>query len=236
MYKEPNATNIEKMFSAIAPSYDRANTILSLGIHHLWKQQLVNLSGAKTGDHILDCATGTGDLALLFKKQVGSIGKVTATDFCKDILSFAPQKAQKQKLDIEFQQADVTQLPFEDNTFDVASISFGIRNVNNLDAALKELARVTKPTGKVMILEFGQVKWPVIKQFYHFYSNTILPRLGGLISGQMDAYQYLNQSAQRFPCGEDFVQRAIDTDGYASMVYKELSLGIAYIYIGSPKA
>ena len=104
MYKEPKSQSIEKMFSAIAPSYDKANTILSMGIHHIWKKQVVEDSGASAGQHVLDCATGTGDLALLFKKAVGDHGRVVATDFCQDILDLAPAKAKKQNLDFHFHQ------------------------------------------------------------------------------------------------------------------------------------
>jgi demethylmenaquinone methyltransferase / 2-methoxy-6-polyprenyl-1,4-benzoquinol methylase len=234
-YKEPEAQNIQKMFSAIAPSYDKANTILSLGIHHIWKQKVVSLSGAKPGDCVLDCATGTGDLAILFKEKVGSLGQVTGTDFNADILSFAPAKAEQKELKIKFETADVTQLPYADNTFDVSSISFGIRNVKDLDRALSELARVTKPSGKVMILEFGQVRLPIFRDFYNFYSNTILPWVGGKISGNPEAYKYLNESAARFPSSQNFIDRALKTGAYKDMTCKELSFGIAYIYIGSPK-
>lgn len=235
MYKEPQATTIQKMFSEIAPSYDTANTVLSMGIHHLWKKQLVQMSDAAPGDAILDCATGTGDLAILFKQKVGPQGSVTATDFCKDILALAPAKAQKARLDISFEQADVTQLPYADNTFDITSISFGIRNVENLDKALAELARVTKPYGRVMILEFGQVRLPLLKQAYNFYSHKILPYIGGLISGNTTAYKYLNESAQKFPSYYDFVNRAMATGSYRNMTCKELSFGIAYIYQGIVK-
>lgn len=235
-YQEPEAQKIQSMFSAIAPSYDRANTILSMGIHHLWKDQVVSLSGATTGQQVLDCATGTGDLALRFKKAVGETGQVTATDFCQDILDLAPAKAKKQNLDIHFERADVTDLQFADNSFDVSCISFGIRNVNNLDKALSELARVTRPSGKVMILEFGQIDMPILGAAYNFYSTQILPQIGGFISGDKKAYQYLNQSAQSFPSGETFVKRAIDTGTYASMIYKKLSFGVANIYQGHPKA
>jgi demethylmenaquinone methyltransferase/2-methoxy-6-polyprenyl-1,4-benzoquinol methylase len=235
MYREPEAQNIQKMFSAIAPSYDKANTILSLGIHHLWKQKVVKLSGAKPGDSILDCATGTGDLAILFKEKVGSLGQVIGTDFCEEILALAPAKAELKDLKITFETADVTQLPYADRNFDVASISFGIRNVKNLDKALTELARVTKTTGKVVVLEFGQVRLPVFKNIYNLYSNTILPWIGGKISGSPEAYKYLNDSAARFPSGENFVNRALKTGAYKDMTCKELSFGIAYIYIGTPK-
>lgn len=233
MYKEPEAQTIRQMFSEIAPSYDKANSVLSLGIHHLWKQKVVSMSQASSGDQILDCATGTGDLALLFKKAVGSTGSVTATDFCNDILAFAPDKAKKQNLDIKFEVADVTHLPYADKSFDVASISFGIRNVENLDKALSELARVTRR--KVMILEFGQVEAPVLGSLYNFYSNSILPKIGGWISGQPTAYSYLNSSTKSFPSGQKFIDRAINTGAYSNMTCKRLSFGIAYIYSGTPK-
>lgn len=233
MYKEPHAPTIKKMFSEIAPSYDKANTVLSLGIHHLWKKKLVELSGASYGDRVLDCATGTGDLALLFKKTVGDKGAVVATDFCADILALAPQKAKDEGLDITFEQADVTQLPYADKSFDISSISFGIRNVENLDKAFTELARVTRK--KVMILEFGQMRLPLVKEAYNFYSQTVLPWIGGKISGSQEAYKYLNDSARAFPSGEDFVKRALSTGAFSEMTYKELSFGIAYIYIGTVK-
>jgi len=233
MYKEPHAPTIKKMFSEIAPSYDRANTVLSLGIHHLWKKQLVAMSGAKYGDRVLDCATGTGDLAILFKQTVGDKGAVIGTDFCEDILSLAPEKAKDDGLDITFEQADVTQLPYPDKAFDIASISFGIRNVENLDAALTELARVSRRN--VMILEFGQMRVPVLKDAYNFYSQKILPWIGGQISGSQSAYKYLNDSARVFPSGKDFVQRAMATGAYREMTCKELSFGIAYIYKGIVK-
>jgi demethylmenaquinone methyltransferase / 2-methoxy-6-polyprenyl-1,4-benzoquinol methylase len=236
MYKEPHAPTIRKMFSEIAPSYDKANSILSLGIHHLWKQKLVKMSGAQLGDHVLDCATGTGDLALLFKKQVGPQGRVVATDFCEDILSHAPKKAKEQNLELEFATADVTQLPYTDASFDVSCISFGIRNVNNLNKALEELARVVRPGGRVMILEFGQIQWPVLREAYGVYAQYVLPWLGGLISGNAQAYKYLNESSQKFPCGKDFVDRALSTGRYESMTVHPLSLGIAYIYTGRVKS
>lgn len=235
MYKEPHAPTIRKMFSEIAPSYDKANSVLSLGIHHLWKKKLVDLSSAKNGDRVLDCATGTGDLALLFKQRVGASGSVLATDFCEDILAFAPEKAKKQGLHIDFQTADVTQLPFADGRFDISSISFGIRNVNDLQKALSELARVTRPGGRVMILEFGQIQWPVLREAYALYADHILPRLGGLISGNSAAYKYLNDSSKKFPSGQAFVERALATGRYQSMAVRPLSLGIAFIYTGIVK-
>lgn len=221
---------IKSMFSDIADSYDKANSVLSLGIHHVWKKKVVNMTDLNKGDSCLDCATGTGDLALLYKKKVGDSGTVIGTDFCQEMLDEAPKKALAQNLDVKFQLADVTKLPFEDKQFNSVSISFGIRNVEQRQAAFKQMARVTKSGGQVMILEFGQIKTPVIKQAYNFYSQKILPFIGGLVSGQPEAYQYLNDSSQVFPCGEEFKNEIMDTKMYKSVEISPLNFGIAYIY------
>lgn len=226
----PSPEKIRSMFDQISNAYDKANNVLSLGIHHLWRKKLVRWSEAKEGQHILDCATGTGDLAIEFKKVVGSTGKVIGTDFSPGMLSHAPQKAKSKKLDIEFSLEDVTKLSFKDNVFDVSSISFGIRNVQKPFEAICELSRVVKPKGYVMILEFGQPQRPVIGPAYTFYSEKILPKLGGLISGKQDAYSYLQESSKKFPCGKNFAELMMSTGKFSSVEFTELSFGIAYIY------
>lgn len=229
----PEPEKIRSMFAQVARRYDRANTVLSIGIHHLWRKDLVQWSGVKAGQRVLDCATGTGDLALAFKKVVGENGKVVGTDFCKEMLELAPAKASAANLNITFQQADVMKLPFSDHSFDTVSISFGIRNVMDPRGALTEMARVTKPGGKVMILEFGQISMPIIGQLYHFYSEKILPRIGGWVTGRPDAYQYLQTSSAQFPCREKFVELMNSTKAFRSIEFKSLSCGIAYIYKGT---
>ena len=221
---------IKGMFSEIAGSYDTANSVLSLGIHHLWKQKLVKLSQVKPGDSVLDCATGTGDLALLFKKSVGPEGTVVGTDFCQEMLNEAPDKAKKQNLDVNFQLADVSDLKFESDSFNTSSISFGIRNVENRTKGLTEMARVTKSGGSVMILEFGQIDTPIIKQGYNFYSQKVLPFIGGIVSGKPKAYQYLNDSSLVFPCGQNFADEITATGSYSKVEFWPLSFGVAYIY------
>ncbi len=148
------------------------------------EKKLVRYSGVKPGQKVLDCATGTGDLAIEFKKTVGASGEVVGTDFCAEMLTPAPGKARERGLEIQFEQADVTQLQYADNRFDACSISFGIRNVGNPMKALQEMARVTKSGGTVMVLEFGQVNIPVFGTLYNFYSQNILPKIGGLVTGQ----------------------------------------------------
>jgi demethylmenaquinone methyltransferase/2-methoxy-6-polyprenyl-1,4-benzoquinol methylase len=232
MNHSPNPEIIRKMFSQVAANYDKANSVLSVGIHHLWRKKLVKWSGAHLGQSVLDCATGTGDLAIAFKKVVGTTGTVIGTDFCEDMLSFAPQKAQVKNLEIQFEQADVTQLKYADNQFDISSISFGIRNVNNPSLGISEMARVTKPGGYVMVLEFGQMSTPVIGPLYHFYSEKILPFLGGFVTGQKEAYKYLQESSAQFPCREKFVELMIRTGHFSKVEYIPVSGGIAYIYKG----
>ena len=232
MSHSPNPEIIRSMFSKVAANYDRANSVLSVGIHHLWRKKLVDLAQVKPGQAILDCATGTGDLAIAFKKATGPTGSVIGTDFCADMLETAPAKARKAGLEIQFEQADVTQLPYENNRFDIVSISFGIRNVNDPVKALHEMARVSKPGGRVMVLEFGQMQTPVIRDLYNLYSEKVLPVIGGLVSGQKEAYDYLQKSSAAFPCREGFVDLMKQADAFTDCSYTPVSFGIAYIYTG----
>lgn len=231
----PQAEKIRSMFGEIAGKYDLANTVLSAGIHHLWRKAVVKWSGAKTGDRVLDCATGTGDLAIEFKKTVGTSGQVTGTDFCAEMLIPAPAKAERKGLAITFAQADVTQLPYTDDSFDISSISFGIRNVQDPVKGLSELARVVRPGGTVMVLEFGQPTIPGVGQAYRFYSTKVLPKIGGLITGRPQAYEYLQGSSAQFPCREDFLDLMKQTGRFSSVEYRTLTMGIAYMYKGIVK-
>lgn len=235
MKHSPDPEIIRSMFSKVASKYDRANSVLSVGIHHLWRKKLVELSAATPGNSVLDCATGTGDLAIAFKKTVGNGGSVTGTDFCVEMLKSAPAKAKSLNLDIKFEQADVTALQYADSLFDIASISFGIRNVSNPVKALQEMARVTKPGGRIMVLEFGQMSTPVVKDIYKIYSEKILPKLGGIVTGQKDAYDYLQKSSAAFPCRNEFVDLMKESGAFTSMTYTPVSFGIAYIYTGVVK-
>jgi demethylmenaquinone methyltransferase/2-methoxy-6-polyprenyl-1,4-benzoquinol methylase len=229
------------MFSQIAGRYDLANNVLSGGVHHLWRTKLVDWSGAKPGDKILDCATGTGDLAIQFKSVVGPTGDVTGTDFCAEMMGPAPGKAEDRGLQIKFEQADVMNLPYEDATFDISSISFGIRNVSDPQKGISELARVVKPGGHVMILEFGQpensgfAKASGFAQAYKLYSEKVLPTLGGWITGKKSAYEYLQNSSAQFPCREEFVALMRATGRFSSIEYVPVTFGVAYLYKGVVK-
>jgi len=232
---QQHAEKIKGMFSKVAGRYDLANTVLSAGIHHLWRKKLVQKSKAKKGDQILDCATGTGDLAIEFAQVVGSNGKVIGTDFCAEMLIPAPEKARAKNLDIRFETGDVMNLNFADNSFDVVSISFGIRNVTDPLKALSEMARVVKPGGRVMVLEFGQASIPGFAQVYNFYSEKVLPIIGGFVTGQKDAYVYLQKSSANFPCRDQFLDLMKKTESFSTTEYEALTGGIAYIYTGVKK-
>lgn len=231
-----NPEKIRKMFGSVAAKYDRANSILSFGIHHLWRKKLVRIAGVQEGDRVLDCATGTGDLAFEFLRKVGSSGAVVATDFCEEMLVRAREKMGEEKKNIKFEVADVTSLPYEENSFDISSISFGIRNVCDPLKGLSELARVTTPGGLVIVLEFGQVSFPIFKNIYNLYSKHLLPRIGGWITGETSAYKYLQQSSSQFPCGENFVELMEETESFQDIEAYPLNGGIAYIYIGRKSA
>ena len=222
---------VQQMFASIAPAYDRTNSILSLGIHHIWRKKTVQVSGAQLGMSVLDCATGTGDLALQFKKIVGPNGQVIGTDFCPEMMETAPTKSEAQQLHVEFEVADAMNLPYPDHTFDISSISFGIRNVDDPSIAIKEMARVVKPGGKVVILEFGQPKG-IMGLIYDWYSRYIIPFIGGLITGNKEAYQYLPRTASLFPCREEFLTLMKNTEMYSEASFQELTFGIAFLYKG----
>jgi demethylmenaquinone methyltransferase/2-methoxy-6-polyprenyl-1,4-benzoquinol methylase len=222
------------MFSDIAPRYDLTNSVLSLGIHHLWRKRTVKVSGAKAGSSVLDCATGTGDLALEFKRTVGAQGRVLGTDFNADMLSHAPAKAKGKGLDVTFEVADAMHLPYADATFDVASISFGIRNVDVPKTALAEMARVVKPGGRIVVLEFGQPRG-IMGITYRFYSKHIIPLIGGLLTGNRKAYEYLPTTAAAFPCREQFTALMESTGRLTECTYEELTGGIAFLYSGVVK-
>jgi demethylmenaquinone methyltransferase/2-methoxy-6-polyprenyl-1,4-benzoquinol methylase len=216
------------MFASISRRYDRANTVLSGGVHHLWRRKAVRVSGARAGNEVLDCATGTGDLAIAFARAVGREGRVIGTDFVAEMLTVARQKAPS----ITFEVADVTKLPYPDASFDIASISFGIRNVGDPSKGIAEMARVVRPGGRVMVLEFGQPQSRAFGAVYDFYRRNVLPRLGGMVTGDKEAYDYLERSAGRFPCGDDFVALMKRSAAFSSVESIPLTFGIAYLYKG----
>jgi demethylmenaquinone methyltransferase/2-methoxy-6-polyprenyl-1,4-benzoquinol methylase len=229
--KKAMSEQVRAMFAEIAPRYDTANTALSFGIHHLWRKYVVQRSGVQDGMRVLDCATGTGDLAIAFKRAVGARGTVVGTDFCAEMMETAPTKSRAAGLDIRFEVADAMNLPYEPHSFDVASISFGIRNVDDPVQALRSMAGVVRSGGKVIVLEFGQPHG-IFGALYRWYSNSIIPIVGGLLTGKRDAYSYLNRTAAAFPSGDKFIALMHQADVFSSCVATPLTFGVAYVYVG----
>ncbi|MBT4761287.1 MAG: bifunctional demethylmenaquinone methyltransferase/2-methoxy-6-polyprenyl-1,4-benzoquinol methylase UbiE [Bdellovibrionaceae bacterium] len=226
----PNPEFIKGLFNSISTNYDLANHVITLGLLTAWRKKFIKLSGAQEGNSVLDCATGTGDLALEFKKVVGDSGRVIGSDFSEGMLKLAPLKAKAQNLDIQFELGDVTQLQHEDNCFDITSIGYGIRNVVDPKLGLSEMARVTKSGGYVMVLETGENQNPVVRPFIKLYFNYVVPTLGAIANSNKGAYKYLNQSSGKFPCEADFVRLMETTGLFSKIKYYPLMGGASYIY------
>jgi demethylmenaquinone methyltransferase/2-methoxy-6-polyprenyl-1,4-benzoquinol methylase len=222
---------VREMFSSIAPRYDVTNEVLSFGVHRLWRRAAIKASAARPGQRVLDCATGTGDLALAFKRTVGDTGEVTGTDFCEPMLVHARKKATDAHLRVTFEPADATKLPYKDASFDVSSISFGIRNVDDPVQCLRELARVVRPGGRVVVLEFGQPRG-LFGALYNFYSRAVMPLIGGLLTGNRAAYSYLPRTAASFPAGERFLGLMEQSGKFKHTEARPLLSGMAYVYVG----
>lgn len=229
--KGPESKTIQNLFSNISDSYDSANDLITFGIARLWRKKLVKWAQIKSTDLILDIATGTGDLAFDFYRAQGKVANtVTGADFCEPMLEIAKKKAQDQKAQIEFQFADACKLPFDDESFDVVSISYGLRNVEDLSQAIKEMYRVLRPGGRMMILETGSESRGVLGPFVKFYNNKVMPVLGGLISGKKEAYNYLSRSSAQFPSGLALIEMIKDSAPFQQIEHKSLMGGASFIY------
>jgi demethylmenaquinone methyltransferase/2-methoxy-6-polyprenyl-1,4-benzoquinol methylase len=223
---------VREMFASIARRYDAANEVLSLGVHRSWRRAAVQLSGARPGQRVLDCATGTGDLALAFKRAVGPSGEVVATDFCEEMLAGATPKAARAGLEVRFEVADALALPFADRSFDIASIAFGIRNVDDPMRCLREMARVVRGGGRVVVLEFGQPHGP-FGALFRVYSRRVMPAVGGLLTGNRQAYEYLPRTAAAFPAADRFLALMDQSGSFAQRSATPLLAGTAYVYLGT---
>lgn len=228
---EGKKADVATMFDAIAPRYDFLNRILSMGIDQGWRRRVIRMLMEGKPERVLDVATGTGDLAIASANAGAQ--EVIGVDIAEEMLAVGRRKLPAKKLTdkVTLQYGDAENLPFEDDSFDGATVAFGVRNFENLDAGLKEMERVLKPGGKLIVLEFSQPSAFPIKQGYSFYSRHILPRIGGWLSGDSGAYRYLPDSIAVFPHGEDFLAR-MRTAGYTDVAQQRLTFGIASIYTG----
>ncbi|MCH8546563.1 MAG: bifunctional demethylmenaquinone methyltransferase/2-methoxy-6-polyprenyl-1,4-benzoquinol methylase UbiE [Cryomorphaceae bacterium] len=222
---------VAQMFDNIAHSYDRLNHILSLGIDKGWRKRLLKLARQQPSDYILDVATGTGDLAIALAKLQPK--KITGVDISNGMLDIGRQKVKRKMLDkrIELTYGDSEDLPFEDHSFDLVTVAFGVRNFENLEKGLKEMNRVLKPGGQLLVLEFSQPEMFPFAQIYKFYFKYILPGIGRMLSKDSSAYTYLPASVEAFPYGKAFTD-VLESCGYSDTSIRKLTLGVASIYRG----
>ncbi|REJ78696.1 MAG: bifunctional demethylmenaquinone methyltransferase/2-methoxy-6-polyprenyl-1,4-benzoquinol methylase UbiE [Acidobacteria bacterium] len=231
--EKEHASAVKEMFAGIAGRYDLLNHLLSANIDKRWRRKVAGKLGEVLADKnalILDVACGTGDLSI--ELQSGNAARVTGTDFCRPMLEIAEEKSESSTLSIPFVEGDGMNLAFADSTFDAVTIAFGLRNFANWENGIEELYRVLKPSGKLVILEFSSPVVPGFKQAFRFYFSSVLPRIGGIISGSRGAYEYLPDSVSRFPDQEGLasLMRQI---GFSNVEYKNLTGGIAAIHSGT---
>jgi len=228
----PSANESWKMFDRIAHRYDLLNRLLSCGQDVVWRKKIAKHLPEKIENH-LDLATGTGDQIFHLWKVHGNIQHATGIDLSEGMLEHGRPKIAKRGLNdkVSLQKGDAANIPFEDGRFDSTTISFGIRNVVDVRKSLGEMLRVLKPAGRSIILEFSLPKNPVIKKLYLIYFRKILPFIGGKISGDSYAYNYLNKTVETFPYGDEFCQLMRDA-GFQDVKAKQLTFGIATIYQG----
>ena len=224
------ARRVAGVFTSVASKYDIMNDLMSAGLHRIWKRYAISVSGVRTGQRVLDVAGGSADLSRLFLKAVGSSGQVVLTDINNAMLRVGRDRLLDEGINTPVTQCDAEHLPFPDNYFDCASIAFGLRNVTHKDAALREMYRVLKPGGRVIVLEFSKVAKPLEKA-YDLYSFKLLPRIGQLIAGDADSYRYLAESIRMHPGQEELKQMMLDA-GLERVEYFNLTGGIVAVHRG----
>jgi len=226
------AGRVHGVFTNVASKYDIMNDVMSVGIHRVWKDAMMDWLAPRAGQKLLDVAGGTGDVSFRFLNRAGQ-AHATVLDMTESMLVEGRQRAEAGKMadSLDWVVGDAMALPFEDNTFDVYTISFGIRNVTRIADALSEAFRVLKPGGRLMVLEFSQLPNDGMQKLYDLYSFNVIPRMGKLIANDADSYQYLVESIRKFPDQDSFATM-IREAGFGNVKYRNLSLGIAALHSG----
>lgn len=228
---DEKAGMVRGVFDSVAENYDLMNDLMSAGVHRLWKTAMIDWLNPRPGQHLLDVAGGTGDISFKFMDRIEGNGQATVLDINHAMLSVGQDRAidQGRLNGYQWVNGDAMSLPAPDKSFDAYTIAFGIRNVTDVPAALREARRVLKPGGRFMCLEFSKVTLPVLKEFYDFYSFNILPTIGGMVANDRESYQYLVESIRKFPDADTFKQM-IEDAGFGQVKYRSLSGGIAAIH------
>ena len=231
--KAEKQARVADVFTSVAKKYDIMNDLMSFGIHRLWKRYAISLSGVRAGQHVLDIAGGTGDLAKVFSREVGKNGHVVLSDINAAMLEVGRERlinAGCNNVDFVLANAE-TLAPFDDNSFDLVTISFGLRNVTDKDAALKSMYRVLKPGGRLLILEFSKPVFEPLSKAYDLYSFTALPIMGKLIANDSESYQYLAESIRMHP-DQQTLKQMMQQAGFENCDYHNLTAGIVAVHRG----
>ncbi len=230
--EDEKAGRVKGVFGSVASKYDVMNDAMSMGIHRVWKDAMMDWLSPRAGQRLLDVAGGTGDISFRFLRRAGR-GHATVLDLTEPMLMEGRKRAEAAQMaeSLDWVVGDAMALPFDDATFDVYTISFGIRNVTRPDAALREAFRVLKPGGRLMVLEFSQIPNDLMQKAYDLYSFNIIPRMGQAIAGDRDSYQYLVESIRKFPDQDTFLGMIRDA-GFENAKYRNLTMGIACLHSG----
>jgi demethylmenaquinone methyltransferase/2-methoxy-6-polyprenyl-1,4-benzoquinol methylase len=229
---ELSSSDNNQLFSKIAPRYDLLNHLLSLGIDRGWRRRLVEYAEVKPGEKILDVCVGTGDLAIRFA-HADSVGYIAGIDLSEEMLRIAKRKIKGNNIGrkVGLLKGDGLSLPFPNNSFDIVSIGFGLRNLDSRQRGISEMVRVLKEGGRLLILEFSPPARSLFGKVYSLYLNTIIQTVGGIVSGSADAYRYLSTSVAGFPRPEEILEQ-MELEGLRGLHSEGLTGGIAYIYRG----
>lgn len=222
------------VFHSVAAKYDIMNDLMSAGIHRVWKRFTIEVSGVRKGNAVLDLAGGTGDLTAKFSRLVGPEGKVVLADINDSMIRVGRDKLTDLGVvgNVEYVQANAECLPFDDNSFDVVTIAFGLRNVTDKDAALRSILRVLKPGGRLLVLEFSHPENPILQKAYDTYSFSILPKLGQLVAGDAESYQYLAESIRMHP-DQETLKGMMQEAGFEQCDFYNMTGGIVALHKGT---
>ena len=228
--EEDKARRVRGVFDSVASRYDLMNDLMSAGLHRAWKAYTVMVANVQPGQRVLDIAGGTGDLALAFAKKVGPMGQVVHTDINEAMLRTGRDRLLDAGVILPTTVCDAEKLPFPDSHFDLVSVAFGLRNMTHKDAALREMARVLKPGGKLLVLEFSQVAKP-LRKAYDVYSFSVLPRLGRLVAGDADSYRYLAESIRMHPNQQE-LKALMKSNGFGHVDFHNMAGGVVALHVG----